>query len=58
MWKRIYIYIYVQLNPFAVHQKLTQHCNSTILHLKKKNNIKKNGNRTVTECVGRNKNPE
>ena len=26
----IYIYIYVQLNHFAVHLKLTQHCKSTI----------------------------
>ena len=28
-------YIYVQLNHFAVHQKLTQHCKSTILQLQK-----------------------
>ena len=25
------IYVYVQLNPFAVHLKLTQHCKSTLL---------------------------
>ena len=24
-------YIYVKLNHFALHQKLTQHCKSTIL---------------------------
>ena len=29
--KKIYIY---KLNHFAVHQKLTQHCKSTILQLK------------------------
>ena len=29
-------YIYVQLNHFAVHQKLTQHYKSTVLQLKKK----------------------
>lgn len=32
----IYIYIY---NHFAVHQKLTQHCKSTFLQLKKKKEI-------------------
>ena len=30
------MYIYVKLNHFAVQQKLTQHCKSTILQLKKK----------------------
>ena len=30
------MYIYVELNHFAVQQKLTQHCKSTILQLKKK----------------------
>ena len=30
------IYIYVKLSPFAVHLKLTQHCELTILQLKKK----------------------
>ena len=30
-YKEEYIYIYVQLNHFAVQQKLTQHCKSTIL---------------------------
>ena len=29
------MYIYVQLNHFAIHHKLTQHCKSTILQLKK-----------------------
>ena len=29
-------YIYIRLNYFAVHQKLTQHCKSTILQFKKK----------------------
>ena len=31
--------MYVQLNHFAVHRKLTQHCKSTVLQLKKKKNI-------------------
>ena len=31
----IYIYIYIYLNHFAVFLKLTQHCTSTILQLKK-----------------------
>ena len=30
------MYIYVLLNHFAVHQKVTQHCKSTILQFKKK----------------------
>ena len=29
------MYIYVQLNHFAVQQKLTQHCKSARLELKK-----------------------
>ena len=29
-----WIYVYVQLNHFAVHLKLTQHCKSTILQYK------------------------
>ena len=29
-------YIYVQLNHYAVHQNLTQHCKLTILQFKKK----------------------
>ena len=29
-------HIYIQLNHFAVHLKLTQHCKSTIPQLKKK----------------------
>ena len=33
-----YIYIYVKLNDFAVHQKLTEHCKLTILQLKNNNN--------------------
>ena len=33
-------YIYVYLNHFAVHQKLTQYCKSTILQLKEKANGK------------------
>ena len=28
--------VYVSLNHFAIQQKLTQHCKSTILQLKKK----------------------
>ena len=31
----IHIHIHVKLNHFAIHQKLTQHCKSTILQLKK-----------------------
>ena len=31
----IYIYMCVYLNHFVVHQKLTQHCKSTILQFKK-----------------------
>ena len=31
-----YIHIYVYLNHFAVHLKLTQHCKSTILQFKKR----------------------
>ena len=40
--KNIYIYIYdsqeyeKNMNHFVVHQKLTQHCKSTILQFKKK----------------------
>ena len=30
----LYIHIYIKLNHFAVHLKLTQHCKSTILQLK------------------------
>ena len=29
-----WIYVYVSLNHFAVHLRLTQHCKSTILHYK------------------------
>ena len=29
--KKQWIYVYVQLNHFAVHPKLTQHCKLTIL---------------------------
>ena len=36
MYVYVYIYIYMKLNHFAVHQKLTQHCKSTILQLKKR----------------------
>ena len=39
LWVCVYIYvwlIYVYMNHFAVHLKLTQHCKSTILQLKKK----------------------
>ena len=37
-YKNEWIDVYVQLNPFAVRQKLTQHCKSTILWGKKKIN--------------------
>ena len=33
--KDIYLCIYVYMSHFAVHQKLTQHCKSTILQIKK-----------------------
>ena len=33
--------IYIKLNHFAVHQKLTQHCKSPILQLKKNPQWKK-----------------
>ena len=33
--------MYVELNHFAVQQKLTQHCKSTIIQLKKKRKKKK-----------------
>ena len=33
------IYMYVKLNHFVLQKKLTQHCKSTILQLKKKNKI-------------------
>ena len=36
----IYTCIYVKLSHFAIQQKLTQHCKSTILQLKKKISIK------------------
>ena len=35
------IYVYIQLNHFAVYQELTQHCKSTIHQFK---NVEKNGN--------------
>ena len=31
----IYIYVYVKLNHFTVHQRLRQHCKSTILQRKR-----------------------
>ena len=34
--KKNKIYIYINLNHFAVHLELTQHCKSTIIQLKKK----------------------
>ena len=33
------------MNHFAVHQKLTQHCKSTVVQLKKKEKEKKNKKR-------------
>ena len=38
MYKYLYVYtkIYMFINHFAVHQKITQHCKSTILQKKKK----------------------
>ena len=34
----IHIHTHIYINHFAIHQKLTQHCKSTILQLKKKDN--------------------
>ena len=36
----ICVYVYVQLNHFAVHLKLTQHCKSNILQYKIKIKLK------------------
>ena len=41
--KEHYIYIYIWLNHFAVQQKLTQHCKSTILQKIEKINHAKIG---------------
>lgn len=38
--KCMYIYLYTELIPFAIHLKRTQHCKSTILKLKKKKKVK------------------
>ena len=35
-YKNEWVDVYVQLNPFAVRRKLTQHCKSAILWKKKK----------------------
>ena len=35
----MYIHIYVKLNHFAVYQKLTHHCKSTILQLKNESDL-------------------
>ena len=34
IWIHIYVYLYVQLNHFAVQQKLTQHCKAIMHQLK------------------------
>ena len=34
--KKSEIYLYIELNHFAVHLKLTQYCKSTILQLRKR----------------------
>ena len=39
----IYIYIYIQLNHFAIYQKLTQYCKPNILQLKKRKEIQRQG---------------
>ena len=36
-----WIYVYIKLNHFAIHLKLTQHCKSTILQYKIKKFIQK-----------------
>ena len=32
----IYMYIYIKLNHFAVHQKLIQYCKSTLLQFRRR----------------------
>ena len=44
------IYIYVLLNHFTVHQKLTQHCKLTIPQFKKKCNGKNKTKRKNMYC--------
>ena len=54
--KKIYVYmcvcvyIYTQNNYFAVHQKLTQHCKSTILQFKKSKYRSLKGKEIHTIC--------
>ena len=31
----VYMYLYVKLGPFAVQQKVTEHCKSTMIKIKK-----------------------
>ena len=45
------MYVYVQLNHFAVHLKLTQHCKLTILQLEKKNFLKRKSDSQVAHYV-------
>ena len=39
--KKIYVCVHTKLSHFVVHQKLTQHCKSTTLQLKKKKREKR-----------------
>ena len=42
------------LNHFAIHQKLTKHCNSTILQFKKESlQVRRNNTRTARQRLGR-----
>ena len=53
-WKKEWIYVNVWLTHFALQQKLTQHCKSIRLQLKKKNpnNNKKKSRETESSLVG------
>ena len=45
-------YIHVQLNHFAVHLKLTQHCQSTIFEYKIKSTLTQK-NQTFSFCISK-----
>ena len=46
------IYAYIELNHFAVQQKLTQHCKTTIPQLKKKKTLVEFRERIATVVAG------
>ena len=47
------MYIYIKLNSCAVHLKLTWHCKSTVLQLKKKGRLWKGQRWQGTKCEGK-----